>query len=767
EGNVENIAEDNVENIDVDFGDEIEYFMYDENASIEYLPFHEDWIVDDTILQKTRNILNERSFCTHLELLGSLEPKYLIQQLLGFIEFIQNFPDPGLDAMKKFVLQYLHLCVTMNSGNKVAKKYLRFFESYVRDKNYKRKILNCTKGDAIRFFRNEKFKVELSKETFLAVKKKLETEERVDILHFINLFFDIVGRIDEDKECEMKKPKIVLRLEIDAELRNIFEEFFQNKTHAVTNWGYSTTIGIEDFKKLLHNLIPKISSCKPKENGVETRSKYKKVFQLFLEYYCLSVEAGCYRSECEKKKFINLFCSFLKKFNSFFNINEAEEETFATTFSFFMEQNSFIMGERDYDENCKHLFTSLLRENVMSFDGSGLDIRKFPDFYNSFYERSDPFVKDLQRGNSSFTTVFPSQPSSSKAKENIKKGSAPIRQAENTDVSSPSSLQSSQHEANQTVPITTEHFQEMSLSKIKKYFSKNLCKYKELHLISIPKEDIVSAADATNLYVVCGFVSSLIRFWNISDQWLSPLLFDEHCILRGHKGIVNSVEINSELRRLISGSCDETVRIWDLEMRTCLSVHIWHSGAVYSVCWSPAYECVLSSSADSTAVLYWYETESTKVYTHKTDIPIYVVRFHPNGLYFATAATDGTIALWTIEDNRSSLRWFANDDGVKVNTISFSPCGQFLAAGDKTGWIYVWGISENELVKHFNANGHGIKHLTYNKGGDAIAATFFDETWCIFYPLSKKGKIYFQRSTGTTAWSVHFIKDDTLLVIEN
>ncbi|GFY01898.1 WD_REPEATS_REGION domain-containing protein [Trichonephila clavipes] len=421
------------------------------------------------------------------------------------------------------------------------------------------------------------------------------------------------------------------------------------------------------------------------------------------------------------------YCAYLSFRNlrrwGAYAVNNAEKKTSATSFSSFLKQNSFLLGERDHDKNFKSLFVSFLKGNGMSFDGIEIDFGKFYNFEDSFYECSYPFVKELQHGSNSFTTVISSQPTSSKAEENTKKGSAPILQAQYSDISSPSSLGSSQHEfksseanqteqkraeidfgkfhnfkdsfyecsypfvkelqhgsnsfttvissqptsskaeentkkgsapilqaqysdisspsspgssqhefnsseANQTEQETTKILEEMSLPEIKDYFSKDCSKLKEWHLLTVNNEDIVSASDVTDLYVVCGFQSSLIRVWNISSEWwINGMKFDEHCILRGHKGTVNSVEINSELQRLISGSCDKTVRIWDLEMRTCLSEHVWHSKAVYGVCWSPTSKCFLSSSADGTAVLHWYnEIKPTTVYTHnsKTDVPIFV-----------------------------------------------------------------------------------------------------------------------------------------------
>ncbi|GFT68039.1 WD_REPEATS_REGION domain-containing protein, partial [Nephila pilipes] len=311
----------------------------------------------------------------------------------------------------------------------------------------------------------------------------------------------------------------------------------------------------------------------------------------------------------------------------------------------------------------------------------------------------------------------------------------------------------------------------MSLLELKDYFINKGQKKKSCHFITITsKKSVISAADASDQYVVCGFENSLIWVWNISNQWIGGFIkFNKRFTFVGHKSIVSCVAIDSKLKRLISGSGDKTVRIWDLLRGTCLSVHTWHSKAVYNVCCSPDSKCILSASENSTVVLYWYdEFFPMRVYTHdeKVEIPINVVQFHPNSTIFAIVAAN-KITLWRTDNNTTPVRLFTDHD-EKVNTVSFSPCGQFLAAGDDCGWIFVWDIQKGEPVQRFLLDASGVKCLSYDKNGTILAVVSFGVSWGFYNPFSpKNNNILSWDPTQTAVISVHFTESNRLLIIGN
>src|ERR1700760_1538399 len=79
-------------------------------------------------------------------------------------------------------------------------------------------------------------------------------------------------------------------------------------------------------------------------------------------------------------------------------------------------------------------------------------------------------------------------------------------------------------------------------------------------------------------------------------------------ILRGHSSWVNSVAFSHDGRRVVSGSDDSTVRIWNVETGSEEKMLEGHSSLVYSVAFSHDGRRVVSGSVDKTVRIWNVET---------------------------------------------------------------------------------------------------------------------------------------------------------------
>ena len=58
-------------------------------------------------------------------------------------------------------------------------------------------------------------------------------------------------------------------------------------------------------------------------------------------------------------------------------------------------------------------------------------------------------------------------------------------------------------------------------------------------------------------------------------------------ILSGHTGCVMSVVWSPDGQKIASGSCDRTIKIWDMESHELQSTLSGHTDWVMSIAWSP------------------------------------------------------------------------------------------------------------------------------------------------------------------------------------
>jgi WD40 repeat protein len=95
------------------------------------------------------------------------------------------------------------------------------------------------------------------------------------------------------------------------------------------------------------------------------------------------------------------------------------------------------------------------------------------------------------------------------------------------------------------------------------------------------------------LRIVSGSDDRTVRIWDAVSGVVQHTL-------EGHTGDVNSVAFSSDGLRIVSGSDDRTVRIWDAVSGVVLYTLEGHTGYVYSVAFSSDGLRIVSSSNDHT-----------------------------------------------------------------------------------------------------------------------------------------------------------------------
>ena len=191
--------------------------------------------------------------------------------------------------------------------------------------------------------------------------------------------------------------------------------------------------------------------------------------------------------------------------------------------------------------------------------------------------------------------------------------------------------------------------------------------------------------------------------------------------LRPNRSVI-SMSISPDGKKIVTGSSDGTVLLFDVERRNYkgqVSLAA-HAGRVTSVAYSSDGKTIVTGSEDTTIKLWDANTTTEKkVFTgHKRGIKDVALSADRQTI----AAVDGTatIYLWDVET--SGQKRFRTGRASNVLSVAFSPDGKRLAAGDIEGAVYVLdaasGISQRRFIGH---EGH-VEIVAFASDGKVLAS---------------------------------------------
>lgn len=162
----------------------------------------------------------------------------------------------------------------------------------------------------------------------------------------------------------------------------------------------------------------------------------------------------------------------------------------------------------------------------------------------------------------------------------------------------------------------------------------------------------------------------------------------------GHTGSVQSLAVSQN--RIVSGSSDKTVRVWDLNSRSeALPPLRGHEHGVSSVAFLNNAMRVASGGLDK-AVRIWDLTTQTEIYPALQGHPGAVTSLAVSGHILASGSWDGSILVWDVTSGSMMFGILRGHDGP-IYSIAFSSdkASLFSASGDKS--IRQWDAYIGEL----------------------------------------------------------------------
>ena len=238
---------------------------------------------------------------------------------------------------------------------------------------------------------------------------------------------------------------------------------------------------------------------------------------------------------------------------------------------------------------------------------------------------------------------------------------------------------------------------------------------------------------------------------------LNAIIGSQISIFSGHTGEINSVVFSSDGALLVSGSDDQTVKLWDVQTGGVIKTFSGHTNWVWSV--SISVDCTTIASGSSDNTLRLWNTKTGKCYhtiqcmgfpgemvlspTHPQHLTAIVsgevlqwdmdgqqAKNPYKGSYIAFSS-DGTLVVLFLEgtvtvQNSNSGAVVAEFQSASSDNmrLCFSPDSKSVAVG-VNGIISVWNISSNtHLAETFIGHANELSALAFSSSSSLISTSY-------------------------------------------
>jgi len=282
---------------------------------------------------------------------------------------------------------------------------------------------------------------------------------------------------------------------------------------------------------------------------------------------------------------------------------------------------------------------------------------------------------------------------------------------------------------------------------------------------SVPISSVALSGDGK--WLVTGSLDNTARLWEVATG-REVRAFQGPSKAGSFTTAVSSVSMSSDSKLLVTGSLDNTARLWEVATGKEIRAFQGHSEGIKSVALSNNNKWLITGSFDKTARLWEVATgKEIRAFQGHSE-GIMSVSMSSDGKWLITGSLDKTARLWEVATGKE-VRAFAGHADV-VTSVSLSGDGKWLVTGSVDN-ARLWDIATGKEIRAFpgssdlaNPLKSAVSCVSITSDGRLLVTGGFDGTAHLWEVATGKEVQAFQMGDAGISFSIFLSSDGKWLV---